>query len=98
MNYMTTTELRTKTKELIQALKDGETVELIHRSKIIGEFRPAEEEAPVIRDLEKFEKFLAGIDPGEDTTYRERERRYRKHLEGKYGKGLSGHQHIYRLR
>lgn len=41
MQYITTTELRTKTPELIETLSRGQSVILIHRSKVIGEFKPA---------------------------------------------------------
>lgn len=37
---MTTTELRTKTKELVKALENQEVISLVHRSKIIGEVMP----------------------------------------------------------
>lgn len=47
MQTITTTELRTKTSKLVAALKAGKRVTLIHRSKIIGVFRP------VVKDEEK---------------------------------------------
>ena len=40
MNLITTTELRTRTSELIKALLAGESVDLIHRSQILGEIKP----------------------------------------------------------
>lgn len=40
MQLITTTELRTKTIELIEALKNGLSVSLIHRSKTIGTVIP----------------------------------------------------------
>jgi hypothetical protein len=36
MNYITTTQLRTHTKEFIKYLLCGDTIQIIHRSKIIG--------------------------------------------------------------
>jgi antitoxin (DNA-binding transcriptional repressor) of toxin-antitoxin stability system len=40
MQTITTTQLRTYTKKLTNALANGETVKLIHRSKIIGDIKP----------------------------------------------------------
>lgn len=40
MKYITATELRTKTPQLLEELKRGNTVLFIHRSKVIGEFKP----------------------------------------------------------
>ena len=36
MKYITSTELRTQTKTFIRSLLCGESIEIIHRSKIIG--------------------------------------------------------------
>jgi len=36
MDYITTTQFRTKTKEFIRSLLCGKTIQIIHRSKIIG--------------------------------------------------------------
>jgi len=40
MHYITTTDLRTKSKELVKVLQEGHSVNLIHRSKIVGEIKP----------------------------------------------------------
>ncbi len=57
MNYITTTELRTKTTWLVAILKKGESVFLIHRSKIIGEIRPIRKQKPFTKyDTEKLQK------------------------------------------
>lgn len=40
MKYITATELRTKTTQLVKELKKGNTVLLIYRSKIIAEIIP----------------------------------------------------------
>ena len=42
MQYITTTDLRTKTPELINTLKQNGEVSLIHRSKIVGIIKPVE--------------------------------------------------------
>ncbi len=46
MQYISTTELRTKTPELIKTLSQGQSVILIHRSKVIGEFKPVQKIKP----------------------------------------------------
>ena len=40
MQIITTTQLRTNTKQLTQSLNRGETIKLIHHSKIIGNITP----------------------------------------------------------
>lgn len=40
MNFITTTQLRTKSKELVKSLEEGYSVKLVHRSKVIGEIKP----------------------------------------------------------
>jgi antitoxin (DNA-binding transcriptional repressor) of toxin-antitoxin stability system len=87
MNYITTTDLRTKSSQLVSDLKKGSKVSLIHRSKVVGVIEPVQEPLKTF-DLKKFRKFVRGasITP---LSYQEREKRYRKHLEEKYGKGFS---------
>lgn len=89
MNYLTTTQLRTKSSALIDMLLAGESVELIHRSKIIGEImpkKPGEKIFNAKRMLELAEKMNLP-----KLSYKEREKRYRQHLEKKYGKNISRH-------
>ncbi len=86
MNYITTTQLRTKSKELVSILREGGSVELIHRSKVIGEIKPVEKQ-PVIFDAKEFMRLTEELNLPK-TTYAERERRYRAHLMKKYGKNL----------
>lgn len=85
MDYITTTELRTKSSQLVKALKGGSSVKLIHRSKVIGVFEPQKEEKPF--DPIAFKKAIKNLHLPQ-TTYAEREKIYRKHLEEKYGKGI----------
>ena len=85
MNYITTTDLRTKSSELIETLKKGASVSLIHRSKIIGEIKPKYEAKPF--DAKKFKKLTDKLNLPK-TSYAQREKIYRKHLMEKYGKDL----------
>ena len=90
MNYITTTQLRTKSSELIKTLSKGQSVELIHRSQVIGEIKP---KARIIKPLtvdniRQLKKLATAINLPK-TPYKQREKLYRKHLTIKYGKGLS---------
>lgn len=88
MEYITTTGLRTKTSELISALKKGTSVSLIHRSKVVGIVKPIVE-APKTFNAARFKRLVEALNLPQ-TTHAERERIYRAHLMKKYGKGISG--------
>ena len=87
MQYITTTELRTKSKKLVEALQEGKSVDLVHRSKVIGEIKP------IIFDPKPFNvaKFLKTIKKLNlpRLSKRQMEARYRKHMVEKYGKSIS---------
>lgn len=89
MQVITTTQLRTKSKELVKTLEEGHSVDLIHRSKVVGEIKPK------IYDPKPFNPDrVAAIAKKLNLpklSYKERERIYRAHLMKKYGKGLSRH-------
>ncbi len=87
MEYITTTHLRTKTSQLVNSLKKGNSVSLIHRSKIVGIIEPAKN-PPKTFDAAKFKQLVKSLNLPQ-TTYAQREKRYRAHLMKKYGKGLS---------
>lgn len=86
MNYITTTDLRTKSSELIETLKKGGSVYLIHRSKVVGEIKPRYDAKPF--DAKKFKTLVDKLNLPK-TSYAQREKIYRKHLMEKYGQGLS---------
>lgn len=86
MQYITTTELRTMSSQLVDTLKKGGSISLIHRSKVIGKIQPEQEVKPF--NAKRFKKLLEGLNLPK-TTYAEREKIYRKHLTEKYGQGLS---------
>lgn len=90
MNTITATELRTKTPELIEALASGYTVDFIHRSRIIGEIKPKEETVKLF-DAKKMSKLVDALNLSK-LSDKEIERRYRKHIMEKYGKGLPRHK------
>lgn len=86
MKSISTTQLRTKSKELVHALHDGQVVELIHRSAPVGEIRPKTKQVKTLTKerIEKLNKLIDGLRLS-PTTPAEREKRYRAHLEKKYG-------------
>jgi len=90
MNYITTTDLRTKSVELVNSLRKGEPVTLIHRSKIVGVIKPVKEEPQPLTglDAKKLQQLATKLNLHK-FSYKEREKRYRKHLMEKYGQDLS---------
>lgn len=86
MNYISTTGLRTQSSELIDALLAGQSVDLIHRSKLVGRVVPILKKGKQKGDFVSFIKSLPRTKP---TTEKEREKIYRKHMVDKYGKYLS---------
>ncbi len=90
MNYITTTDLRTKSSALIISLERGDSISLVHRSKIIGIIKPAKKEPKPLtkEDIKKLQKIAQDLRLPE-ISYEEREKRYREHLMEKYGKNLS---------
>lgn len=87
MNFITTTDLRTKSSTLIESLKNGKSVSLIHRSKIVGVIKPAQEE-PKKFNAERVAQIAKQMNLPR-LSYAEREKRYREHVMKKYGKGVS---------
>lgn len=85
MQYITTTELRTKSSKLIETLRSGQSVTLIHRSRVIGRLEPASEPKPF--DAKKFERIVKNLRLPK-TTHAQREKIYRAHLMKKYGKDI----------
>lgn len=86
MNYITTTELRTRSSELIDFLLAGESVNLVHRSTIVGTIFPAEEEPVSLtkKDVKEISEIISRLNLS-PTTPRERINNYRLHLKKKYG-------------
>lgn len=89
MQYITTTELRTKSKKLVEVLREGRSVDLVHRSRVVGRVQPIQEPKPLTKEgIEKIKKLAKKLNLPK-LSYRERERRYRKHIMEKYGQSLS---------
>lgn len=90
MNYITTTDLRTKSSQLVNSLKNGESITLIHRSKIVGVFKPATESPKTFTEasIEKLKRLAKDLNLPQ-LSYQQRENAYRKYMMKKYGKDLS---------
>lgn len=91
MNLITATELRTKTKDLFEALLNGEEISLVHRSKIIGTFKP-KRTGPKPFDAEAFMKITKNINLP-ILSDEELDKRYRAAMMKKYGKYIRRHKH-----
>ena len=87
MNYMTTTDLRTQSSELVEELSRGRSVTLVHRSKIIGEIIPKKTTDKTF-DVKKFQEAIKTLHLPK-LSRKQMEKNYREHIETKYGKGLS---------
>jgi antitoxin (DNA-binding transcriptional repressor) of toxin-antitoxin stability system len=89
MDLVTSTELRTKTPEVIATLLSGKSVDIVHRSKIVGEIKPKKYQAKPftaagIEQLIALTKKLRLP----KLTDKQIAARYRKHILTKYGAGL----------
>ena len=89
MDTITTTNLRTQSSQLVNTLKKGGVVSLIHRSKVVGLIKPQKEIKVLTKTDIKLIKEMAQNLHLPKTSYIEREKLYKKHLVDKYGKGLS---------
>ena len=87
MQYITTTELRTKSKKLVEVLLEGRSVDLIHRSKVVGEIRPKIYD-PKPFDPDKFFKVVEKLNLPKLTS-KQIETKYRKAMIKKHGESLS---------
>ena len=90
MNYITTTQLRTKSKELLKALEAGESISLVHRSRIVGKIEPDRHQGKILtsKDITELKKIIKEMNLPH-LSYRQREKNYRDAMEKKHGKGLS---------
>lgn len=90
MQYITFTELRTNSKKLAEALSEGRSINLIHRSKVVGRVQPIQEQPKPLtkEDIEEIKKLAKELNLPK-TSYKQREKLFRKHLREKYGQGLS---------
>lgn len=88
MQYITFTELRTKSHNLAKALEKGAEIKLVRKSKIVGRIIP--DNSTVVRTINA-KKLQAKIDRLDlpSLTIKEIDRRYRIAMIKKHGQGLS---------
>lgn len=87
MDYITTTQLRTNTPRLLTALQMGQTVDLIHRSEVVGEVGPKKIKGVKIFSAKRMEKIVNAMNL-KPIEYKDVKQAYRKHLIEKYGKNI----------
>jgi len=80
-------ELRTKGTRLVNDLKAGKSVYLLHRSKVIAAITPQTDKTKLF-DAAKVDKIAKSLNLKE-MSYKERDRIYRAYLEKRYGAGIS---------
>ena len=88
MQVITTTELRTKSKELVQVLREGRSVDLIHRSKVVGCLIPNKDARTKTINVKRLEAKINKLD-FPHLTNKEIDRRYKAAMMNKHGQGLS---------
>ena len=89
MDTITTTNLRTQSSKLIDTLKKGGVVSLIHRSKVVGLIKPQKEtKVLTLEDIKQIKAISQNLNLPK-LSYEERENLYRKQLLNKYGKDIS---------
>lgn len=87
MQAISTTQLRTKSKDLIATLLSGRSVDLLHRSRIVGKIQPKKLRKLKVFNAERVIKIVKEMNL-KPLTQKEMEKRYREHIEKKYGKNL----------
>lgn len=83
MNIITSTQLRTQIPEVIATLLAGGSIDFIHRSKIVGEFKPKVAYTKTISANQLKRKINALNLP--QLTEKEIDRRYRAAMMKKHG-------------
>lgn len=87
MNYISTTGLRTKSSELIESLLAGKSVDLFHRSKLVGKVVPVEKKEKI---KSNFVDLIKSFSRKKPMTVKQMDRAYRKEMVKKHGKHISG--------
>lgn len=87
MQLISTTELRTRSKELVTALLAGQSVNLIHHSRIVGKVKPVTKKQLKTIDSRSLQKKLDKL-PFPSLTPKEIDRRYRIAMMKKHGQGF----------
>jgi hypothetical protein len=84
------TSLRYQTKKVVNLLKDGASLYLIHRSSIIGKIEPLKKiKEKTVEDIDKFLTLIKEIKPKKLIDPYKRKQIYLKHLKNRYEKDIS---------
>jgi len=91
MEFITTTQLRTHSTNLVSSLAQGKSVKLVHRSKIIGDILPKNTTTKPVFDASRLEKASQAAAKKYSIPYdlETRDKLYRNRIMAKYGKSLS---------
>lgn len=87
--FITTTELREQSSELIKTLFSGRSINLIYRSKVIAQINPISFAEKIINDPNQLKNLFLILKPKKIIPKEKRGIIYKKHLKQKYGKNLS---------
>ncbi|MEK7527965.1 MAG: hypothetical protein AAB574_03035 [Patescibacteria group bacterium] len=85
MNYISTTGLRTQSSELVDALLAGRTVDLFHRSKLIGRMVPVETKT---KTKKSFYELIMSLPKSKGLTQKKAMKVYHDYMTKKHGKNL----------
>ena len=86
MNYISTTGLRTQSSQLISLLSEGKTVELFHRSKLVGRVVPVKK---IEKHKKDFSEFIVTLPKIKRLTQKKAMKNYMESMVKKHGKDLS---------
>ncbi len=90
MQYIKFTDLRTRSKSLAKALENGEEINLVRRSILVGKVVPYSASKTKTISSKRLESKIEKPNLPR-LTVEEIDRRYRKAMLKKHGKGLSRH-------
>ena len=90
METISTSQLRTKSSELIKTLANGNSVSLIHRSNRVGTILPSNSTAteldpPKKSSADGLKKLINTMSLSKRLSIKQRNKLYEKHLTQKYG-------------
>lgn len=90
MLYITTTQLRTKSSKLVHDLSLGQVIQLVHRSKIIGELKPKQKNSKILSQID-LKEIIQTVKAAKIPRLSDKQiaTRYRNHLKKRYGKNIS---------
>ena len=88
MQYITFTQLRTKSNKLAKTLEKGEEVKLVRRSVVIGKVIPERDAKMKTINAKRLQAKINKLDLP-TLTLKEIDRRYKTAMMKKHGQGLS---------